>query len=171
MTTYKTINSDNPKLSCRINGLEKFSPAKIILDKDLKIKSNSFILKYKNKTKTIIFHNSKNIKKINHLKKKGIKLVNFEIDKDGYFNLKKILKKTYILGFNTLLVEAGKELTTKMIVKNLFNKFYLFKGKKITKSGEKIKVYNIKNILDMKFRKKKNIDTYLDNDDLIHYYY
>ncbi len=38
LTTYKTINSDNPKLNCRIEGLEKFSPKKIIIDKNLKIK-------------------------------------------------------------------------------------------------------------------------------------
>ena len=44
LTTYKTVNSDNPKLTCRIDGLEKFSPVKIIIDKNLKIKLNSYIV-------------------------------------------------------------------------------------------------------------------------------
>ena len=38
LTSYKTINNDNPKLNCRLNGLEKFSPKILIIDKDLKTK-------------------------------------------------------------------------------------------------------------------------------------
>ena len=170
LTSYKTINSDNPKLTCRLNGLEKFSPTKIILDKDLKIKSNSFILKYKNSRKIIIFHNSTNSLKINYLKKKGAKLIYFKTNKENYFDLREILKKIYSLGICTLLVEAGKELTSKMISKELFNQFYLFKASKAINSTVKIKVFNIKNELDVKFKNKKIIDTYIDKDKLIHYY-
>ena len=68
LTTYKTVNSDNPKLTCRINGLEKFSPIKIIIDKNLKIKLNSYIINNSVSVKTIIFHNSKNFSKIQILK-------------------------------------------------------------------------------------------------------
>ena len=60
LTTYKTINNDNPKLNCRIDGLENFSPIKIIIDRDLKIKQNSYVLNKSKFQKTIIFHNSKN---------------------------------------------------------------------------------------------------------------
>ena len=45
LTSYKTINSDNPKLNCRLNGLEKFSPKRLIIDRDLKINLNSDIVK------------------------------------------------------------------------------------------------------------------------------
>ena len=38
LTSYKTINTDNPKLNCRLNGLEKFSPTVVVIDKNLKIK-------------------------------------------------------------------------------------------------------------------------------------
>ena len=44
LTSYKTINNDNPKLTCRLNGLENFSPIKIVLDKNLKINMNSYII-------------------------------------------------------------------------------------------------------------------------------
>ena len=71
VTSYKTINNDNPKLTCRISGLEKFSPTRIIIDKDLKINLNSYIIKNSIKPKTIILHNSKNAVKINNLKKKA----------------------------------------------------------------------------------------------------
>ena len=93
LTSYKTVNNDNPKLTCRLNGLENFSPIRFIIDKNLKIKTNSYIVRNSTSPKTIIFHNSINKKKINYLKKKGLKLIYLEIEKNSYFNLKKNFKK------------------------------------------------------------------------------
>ena len=39
MISYKTLNKDNPKLNCRLSGLEKFSPKRIILDNNLNTKT------------------------------------------------------------------------------------------------------------------------------------
>ena len=170
LTSYKTINSDNPKLTCRINGLEKFSPTRLVIDRDLKINLNSHILKNSTKPKTIIFHNSKNVIKINNLKKKGIKLIFFKVEDDNYFDLKKLIKKIYEIGIHTLLVEFGKVLTYKMISKKLFNEFYLFKSYKHLNNKGKIKVLNIKRNLNKKFKNKDFVNTYLDKDTLMHYY-
>ena len=170
LTSYKTINKDNPKLTCRLNGLERYSPKKIIIDKDLKIKISSNIIKNSKKSNTIIFHNSKNLKKINILKKKGLNLILFNTEDDNYFNLKKLLKKIYLLGINNLLVECGKDLTQKMILNNLFNEFYLFKGNKYLTGKGKKSVLNIKNSVNKVFKNKTFINTYLDKDRLIHYY-
>ena len=170
LTSYKTINSDDPKLTCRINGLEKFSPNRIILDKDLKIKINSYIILNSEKPKTIIFHNSTNLKKINYLKKKGVKLIFFNTDDNNYFDLKKILNKIYDIGIHKLLVECGQNLTSKLLEQNLFNEFYFFKSNKILNNKDKIKILDIKNNLHKKFENKSFINTYLDKDKLIHYY-
>ena len=170
LTSYKTINSDDPKLTCRINGLEKFSPNRIILDKDLKIKINSYIILNSEKPKTIIFHNSTNLKKINYLKKKGVKLIFFNTDDNNYFDLKKILNKIYDIGIHKLLVECGQNLTSKLLEQNLFNEFYFFKSNKILNNKDKIKILDIKINLHKKFENKSFINTYLDKDKLIHYY-
>ena len=170
LTSYKTINSDNPKLNCRINGLEKFSPIKIIIDKNLKIKLNSYVVKNSIKSKIIIFHNSKNLLKINALKMKGVKLIFFKIQNDNYFDLKKVLKKVYELGIHNVLVECGKSLTYKMIAKNLFNEFYLFKSNKMLNYKDKINVLDIKRKLNKKFKNRNFVNTYLDKDSLMHYY-
>ena len=60
MITSKTLNIDNPKLNCRLKGYENFSPKRVILDKNLIIKLNSYIFKSAKKGNTIIFHNSSN---------------------------------------------------------------------------------------------------------------
>ncbi len=170
LTSYKTINTDNPKLTCRINGLENFSPIRIIIDRNLKINLSSFVVKDCYKNKTIIFHNSKNFTKINHLKNKGVKLIHFKVDNKDFFEIKKVFKKIYDMGVNTLLVETGKNLTEQIISKNLFNEFYLFKSNKKIFNKSKIKVLNIIKNLNKKFHNKNLVNTYLDKDSLIHYY-
>ena len=34
LSTYKSVNNDNSKLNCRIKGLEKLSPTRVIIDKN-----------------------------------------------------------------------------------------------------------------------------------------
>ena len=69
-----------------------------------------------------------------------------------------------------MLVECGKDLTQKMILNNLFNEFYLFKGNKYLTGKGKKSVLNIKNSVNKVFKNKTFINTYLDKDRLIHYY-
>ena len=170
LTSYKTINNDNPNLTCRLNGLSKFSPTKIIIDRDLKINLNSNIFKNNTHSKNIIFHNSVNKKKINKLNKKGVKLFFFKLDDDNYFDLKKLFKKIYMIGIHNLLVECGKSLTYKLLKKKLFNEFYLFKSDKNIRINGNMNVLNIKKKLNLIYKYKNNINTYLKKDTLIHYY-
>ncbi|MDB4157685.1 bifunctional diaminohydroxyphosphoribosylaminopyrimidine deaminase/5-amino-6-(5-phosphoribosylamino)uracil reductase RibD, partial [Candidatus Pelagibacter sp.] len=69
MITYKTLNEDNPKLNCRLEGLSKFSPKRIILDNNLDMNINSFIFRTANKDNTIIFYKKANKSKISIFKK------------------------------------------------------------------------------------------------------
>ena len=55
MISSKTLNTDNPKLNCRLKGYEKFSPKRIILDKDLDIKLILIFLNLAKKDNTINF--------------------------------------------------------------------------------------------------------------------
>ena len=170
LTSYKTINTDNPKLNCRINGLEKFSPIKFIIDKDLKINMSSYIVNNSYKNNTVIFHNSKNIKKINNLKYNKIKLIYLDINKNGHIDLKQIFCKIYDMRIHNLLVECGNTLTSKILQEKLFNEFYLFKSNKKINNKDAINVKNINKTLNKTFKSKKKINTYLDKDSLIHYY-
>ena len=70
LITYKTLNKDNPKLNCRLEGLSRFSPKRIILDNCLKTKTTSYIYRTANKNNTIIFYNNASKTKISIFKKK-----------------------------------------------------------------------------------------------------
>ena len=135
MISYKTLNKDNPRLNCRLSGLEKFSPKRIILDNNLNSKINSYIFDTANNENTIIFYNNASKHKITLFKKKGIQLIKSNLTKTKYFDLKIVLKKLYKIGIRNILAECGNDLSGSFLKNKLFNQFYLFKSPKIlTKS-------------------------------------
>jgi len=159
MITYKTLNEDNPKLDCRLEGLHKFSPKRIILDNNLEMKTNTYIFRTANKDNTVIFYKKADKSKISIFKKKGIQLVKSNLLKNENFDIKLILKKLYSLGCRNLLVESGNDLSKSFIKKKLFNQFYLYKSKKILSKLVAYKDFNCFKDLSQKYKNKSIINT------------
>ncbi len=164
MITYKTLNKDNPRLNCRLKGMENFSPKRIILDNELNSNMNSYIFKSSNKKNTLIFYNKADKSKISKFKKKGIILIKSKIDRGNRFVIKDILKKLYNFGSRNLLIEGGNDLTNSLIKNKIFNKFYLFKSpKNLSKTSEYLKFSGLKK-LNQKYTKKINLNLNLRKD-------
>ena len=165
MISYKTLNKDNPKLDCRLKNLGKFSPRRVILDKNLKMNTSSYIFKTANKNNTIVFYNytTENVK-ISKFKKKGIQLIRTNLTNNKEFNLRLIFKKLYNLGCRNLLIEGGNELSKSIIKKKLFNEFYLYKSKKNLSKLVTYKEFNFFKDLSLKYKSKKRINTQLGKD-------
>ena len=169
MTSSTTLNIDNSKLDCRLEGFEKFSPKRIILDRSLKIKMNSYILRSIKKDNTIIFHNSLNKKKIHFLKKYGVTLIKSKTNNKKLFNLKLILKKLYTLGTRNLLVEGGDKITKNLIKNRLIDKFYLFKSPKNLLINNKHQFFTSFNMLNNKYKKKIKVSSKVTKDNITIY--
>jgi len=169
MISYKTLNKDNPKLNCRLKNLSKFSPKRIILDKNLEMMTSSYIFRTANKNNTVIFYNKAEKMKIIKFKKKGIQLVRSNLLKDNGFDLRLILKKLYTLGCRNLLVEGGKELSKIFINNKLFNQFYLFKSPKNLSKLVNYKDFNLFKDLSRNYKNKKKINTKLGKDSITLY--
>jgi len=169
MISYKTLNKDNPKLDCRLKGLSKFSPKRIILDNNLKTNTNSYIFKTANKSNTVIFYKNANRTKISIFKKKGIQLIKSNLLKNKYFDIKLVLKKLYNLGCRNLLVEGGSDLTGNIIKNKLFDQFYLFKSPIDLPKLLPHKEFNNFKDLSQKYKSKKKINTKLGIDSITLY--
>ncbi len=169
LTSSNTVNSDNPKLNCRIHGLEKFSPCVAIIDKDLKIKKKTYLVSNAKKNNTYIFYNKTNKTMIKFLKSKKIKLIYTPLDgKKLDFDF--ILKHLYRNEISSVLVEGGKKLISSLVNNDYFNEFYLFVASKNLKKRGLLKMKNIKHNLSMKFKNNKFNETFLETDNLIHYF-
>ena len=168
MTSSETIIKDNPLLSCRVAGLEKRSPSKIILDNKLRIPINSKIIKDNSKYNTIIFYNKINRKKIKSLNNLGIKLYKIPLDNENNLDLEKVLIKTKDLGFSRIFLESGIKLSTSFFKMNLVNDFRIFISNiKIKKRGYgSVKSY-FKSFL--RYKKKKIEKVNLFGEKLISY--
>ena len=164
LISSKTLNMDNPKLNCRLQGLSSFAPRRIILDRNLSINNNSFICSTANTKNTVIFYNKGSMSRINQLTRKGIKLIKLPINKTNFFDLKLILSKIYSLGCRNLLVEGGKNLTNSFLSNNLFNQFYLFKSSTKFGVGGKLNVTNELRKLNYIYKRSKKLNTYSDKD-------
>jgi len=169
MVSYKTINKDNSKLNCRIKGLRKYSPKRIILDNKLQTKINSHVIKTANIDNTIIFYNQADKSKVLDFKKKKITLIRSKINKQGMFDVKFILKKLYKLDCRNLLVEGGDNLTNYLLKNRIFNKFYLYKSpKNLPKVTDYLK-FNSLDVLKKNYKNKLNLNLFLGKDKIILY--
>ena len=164
LISYKTLNNDNPRLDCRLELLNKFSPKRIILDNYLKTKTTSYIFKTANKNNTIIFYKNANKTKISIFKKKGIKLIKSNLITNEYFDFKSILKKLYNLGCRNLLVEGGNELTKNILKNKLFNQFYVFRSPKSLSKLVTYKDFNCFKYLAQNYKNRSKVNTKLGKD-------
>jgi len=169
LISYKTLNEDNPKLNCRLDGLHKFSPKRIILDNNLEMNISSYIFRTANKDNTVIFYNKADKTKVSIFKKKGIKLIRSDLLKNEDFDIKSILKKLYILGCRNLLVEGGNNLSKYIIKNKLFNEFYLLRSPKNLSKIVAYKDFNCFKDLSQKYKNKKKINTQLGKDSITLY--
>jgi len=169
MISSTTLNKDNSKLNCRLVGFEKFSPKRIILDNNLKIKINSYIFKTANKNNTIIFYNKADKNKILFFKKKGITLIKSNLVKNNYFDLKSILKKLYTMGSRNLLVEGGDILSGSFLQDKIFNQFYFFKSKKNILKSSVYKDFNHYKKLTQNYKNKAKINSKFGKDSITLY--
>ena len=123
-----TVLKDDPKLNCRIKGLEKYSPVRVIVDSSLSIPLESKVLKNLSKIPTIIWTE----KNINSPKKKilvdmGVELIELEKVKNK-LNLIKGLNSLSEKGFNKVLVEGGSEISASLIANSLIDKVFLYRS-------------------------------------------
>ena len=143
-----TIIKDNSLLNCRIKGLEKFSPVRIVVDSNLRIPITSNVLKNINKYPTIIWvKNNINSKKKNKLIKMGVNIV--ELNQiDNKLILLDGLKDLANKGFNRVLVEGGSNISASLLDNNLIDKLFLYRnGMIIGDDGlSSIGKYKIKNL-------------------------
>ena len=168
ITSSETIIKDNPRLTCRIDGLNRRSPARIVLDNKLKINVSSKIIEEANKHRTIIFYNKIDKKKMKLLKKLKIKTYKISLDNNGNLDLKESLIKAKELGFSRIFVESGEKLATSFFAKKLIDDFKLFiSSKNFGKTGSN----SIKKYFRSFLKNKKKIveKVNLSGDKLISY--
>ena len=130
LTTSNTILKDNPMLDCRIEGMEKFSPKRFIIDKNLTIPISSKIIRTANKIKTYIFYNLIDNFKLKRLKQLKVKTIKIDL-KNDHLDFDKIILFLRYKGMYRVFVEAGIKFNNFLLENNYINDFYHFYSNEI----------------------------------------
>ena len=163
LSTYKTVNKDNSRLDCRIQGLEHLSPSRAIIDKHLKLKKKLNIYNSSKKIKTYVITSKNNKKKEKFLKSKNIKIIKI-YNKKTFINYKAILIELKKRGFSRILCESGLHTTRELLKHNLIYNLHIFQSSdRLGKNGRnsyRSLLYNVK------FKEKNKININLSGDEL-----
>tara|TARA_A100001011_G_scaffold391772_2_gene477938 strand:- start:1367 stop:2458 length:1092 start_codon:yes stop_codon:yes gene_type:complete len=163
LSTYKSVNSDNSLLNCRIKGLENLSPSRAIIDQDLKLNKNLKLFTNSNNIPTYIITCKTNKKKEDYLKSKKIKLI--KINKvNNSISYEKILMELKKKGFSRVLCELGSHTASSLLKSNLVSNIYVYMSQ--NKLGKNGKNSFKKELSNLNLTKKKRIKVNLNGDNL-----
>ena len=126
LSTSKSINDDNSKLNCRIEGLEKKSPSIAIIDRNFKLKNNVKLIKEEDSRKIYLFTTISNKTKENYFRKKGVRIIKLKKMKT-YKDFRNILFKLKNLGFSRILLESGLKFLNFSLLAKFVDNLYIFK--------------------------------------------
>ncbi len=125
ITTSKTILEDDPMLDCRIDGLQKYSPKRFIIDKNLSMPMTSKIIKTANKIPTYVFYNLIDGNKLKKLSRLKVKTIRIDL-RNNYLDFDKIILFLRKKGFYRIFVEAGIKFNNFLLDNCYINDFYHF---------------------------------------------
>jgi len=127
MIGTETAFWDNPRLNLRDQFSDLPQPAKIIIDKDLKLSKKINFTKSKDAEKLFFVHDLNLEKeKTKYMEVKGINTIGVSTLKNGNLNLDEIFKKLSKLGLTSVLVEGGGKIATSLLEFKLVDKLILF---------------------------------------------
>jgi diaminohydroxyphosphoribosylaminopyrimidine deaminase/5-amino-6-(5-phosphoribosylamino)uracil reductase len=100
----ETALADDPELTCRIPGLERYSPVRIVLDSRLRLGVRSKLAQTARKVPTLIFTAGESG---DELRASGVEIVHVQRGKDGRVEPRDVLRTLAERGINRLLIEGG----------------------------------------------------------------
>ena len=160
ISTSKSINADNSKLNCRLNGFNHSKPDLIIIDIKMKLKKNLSLFKIKKRKIIIITCNIK-YKKLSFFKKKNIKIIYIRSlkTKKDFSNLLLLLNKHQ---YQRILVESGLTFLNTLLRNKLISNLYLFKSTDILGKKGKNNA-SINTLKKIKLKNKIKVNLYGEN--------
>ncbi|MBL4666651.1 MAG: bifunctional diaminohydroxyphosphoribosylaminopyrimidine deaminase/5-amino-6-(5-phosphoribosylamino)uracil reductase RibD, partial [Sneathiella sp.] len=127
-----TALADDPMLDCRVAGLEKYSPVRIVADSRLRLPLTSNLVKTVTQTPLwIITAPGNNSDRIAAFEDLGCRIIECDTDASGYPHMKIALEQLAELGITRLLVEGGSHLQASLVKESLVDQLYWFRAAKI----------------------------------------
>jgi diaminohydroxyphosphoribosylaminopyrimidine deaminase/5-amino-6-(5-phosphoribosylamino)uracil reductase len=119
----ETVLADDPELTCRIPGLEEYSPLRIVLDSRLRLGLRAKLAQTARKIPTMVF-TAKNGG--DELKAAGVEVIRLPPDTDGHIVLGDVLQMLAGRGINRLFVEGGATIANAFLKSGFADRLEMF---------------------------------------------
>ena len=144
-----TIINDDPKLNVR----KGKNPLRIILDSNAGVPLRSKIFSEEGNTVIVVTKRASK-KRVDKIKGKGAYVLVAKNLK-GKIDLEWLMKKLYLIGVKSVLVEPGYKVASGFLEKKLFDKFNLIVSPK--KIGKGLKAFKLKREIKLKLIQRKKL--------------
>lgn len=125
----KTAEIDNPRLNCRLPGMQNLSPIPVILDSNLKVDPNLKLLSSEQTLKSMVVTTpGQNPDKIAALQNNGVVVIEIAPNDQGQIDLKKLMYYLSEKGMQNILIEGGPTLIESFLQLDLVDELAIFKG-------------------------------------------
>ncbi|MBE7636918.1 bifunctional diaminohydroxyphosphoribosylaminopyrimidine deaminase/5-amino-6-(5-phosphoribosylamino)uracil reductase RibD [Sneathiella sp. P13V-1] len=140
MVGIGTVLADDPRLDCRIPGLENRSPIRIVADTRLRLPLTSELVKTANEIPVWVLTLKGNApERIDALEDLGVKVIELCAGESGYPDMSEALNVLSEAGITRLLVEGGSHLQASLVKEDLVDELYWFRASKLV-GGDGISV-------------------------------
>jgi diaminohydroxyphosphoribosylaminopyrimidine deaminase/5-amino-6-(5-phosphoribosylamino)uracil reductase len=121
-----TVLADDPALTCRLPGLETFSPQRIVLDSRLRLPPESQLARSASEHPVILFTNSKSGG--DALLALGVQIERVPPDSSGRVDVAAVLERLAARGLTRLLVEGGPSVHAGFLERPLVDIFHVYRA-------------------------------------------
>jgi len=127
-----TALADNPQLTCRLAGMENYSPRRIIADSTLQLPLSSPLVETANQIPTIILTaTGADRRKIKGFKKQGVRVIALAPSLSGQPAPEAMAEALGSEGLNSILIEGGSKLAASFMGAGLIDRLAWFHSPKL----------------------------------------
>ena len=124
-----TALTDNPKLTCRLAGMENLSPIRIVLDPRLELPLTSELANSSTENATwLITGLDVDTSRLSLLRGLGIEVIQIASDENGHVDLQKTLSALAKCGITRLLIEGGGQIASAFLRLGLVDRISWFRA-------------------------------------------
>jgi diaminohydroxyphosphoribosylaminopyrimidine deaminase / 5-amino-6-(5-phosphoribosylamino)uracil reductase len=120
-----TVIADDPELTCRLPGLERFSPTRVVLDTRLRLGETSKLAKSAKDIPTLVFTVTRGG---DALRAAGVEVVTVAKDARGRPDIEAVLRALAQRGITRLLVEGGASVHASFLDRGLADRLEVFRA-------------------------------------------
>ncbi len=127
-----TALADDPRLDCRLAGLQARSPIRIVADSHLRLPMTSELVRSAAKVPLwVVAARGADKERIMAFEDLGVKILETDVNDAGYPDMKLAFEQFCDLGITRLLVEGGSHLQASLVKEGLVDQLYWFRAPKI----------------------------------------